>query len=63
TFSKNITDVTTLSSPIDNTEASYWESVSWYDYENELNESRKTIRLIDKQYLSQIEDQMIELLS
>ncbi len=63
TYSKNITDVNTLATPISSTEAAYWESVDWYTYENELNESRKTIRLLDKQFLGTVEDQMIELLT
>lgn len=61
--SKTVTAVTTLSTPIPIDEAIYWEAVSSYDYENELNESRKTIRLIDRQYLQDIEDEMVELLS
>lgn len=63
TFSKNVTSVNNLASPITSTEASYWESVDWFTYENELNESRKTIRLLDKQYIGLVEDQMIEILS
>lgn len=41
----------------------YWSPISMYDYEDELNESKKHIKLIDRQYISIIEDQMIELLS
>ena len=62
-YSKTVTDVTTLSTSIPTLEASYWDSVSSFTYENELNESRKTIRLLDKQYLGTVEDQMIELLT
>lgn len=62
-FSKTVTNVVTINTPISATEAAYWEAVDSYTYENELNESRKTIRLIDKQYLTSIEDQMIELLT
>ena len=61
TFSKNVSDVTTLSTPITQNEQVYWEQVSYYTYENELNESRKSIKLIDRQYVNFIEDQMIEL--
>lgn len=63
TVSKTVTSTSVISSPIPADELVYWEAVSSYDYENELNESRKTIKLIDRQYLSQIEDEMVELLS
>lgn len=63
TISKTITATTTINTPISANEAVYWEAVSVYDYENELNESRKTIKLIDRQYLKTIEDEMVELLS
>jgi len=56
-------DVDTIYTAIPADEEAYWEPVSYYDYENELNESRKHIKLIDRQYLTTIEDQMLELLS
>jgi len=49
--------------PIPVTEIPYWSSVVAYDYEEELNESRKQIRLIDKSYLNQIELEMKALLT
>lgn len=63
TYSKTVSDATTIATPIDSDEMAYWEAVDWYTYENEINESRKTIRLLDKQYLNAVEDQMIELLA
>lgn len=60
--SRTVTNTVIVHSAIPATEAVYWESVSFYDYENELNESRKSIKLIDRQYLDTIEDQIIELL-
>lgn len=63
TVSKTVTAVTTINIAIPEVEAIYWEPVSFYDYENELNESRKSINLIDRQFLTQIEDEMVELLS
>lgn len=63
TYSKTVSGVVVVNTPISATEAAYWEAVDSYTYENELNESRKTIRLIDKQYLTVVEDQMIELLT
>lgn len=62
-FSKTVSDVEIINTPIPESEASYWSPISFFDYENELNESRKTIRLLDKQYLTTVEDQMVELLA
>lgn len=60
--SRTVTNVTIVHTAISATETVYWEAVSAYDYENELNESKKSIKLIDRQYLDTIEDQIIELL-
>jgi hypothetical protein len=60
---RSVTSASTIYEAIPVDEIVYWEAVSSYDYENELNESRKNIKLIDRQYLDIIEDQMIELLS
>jgi len=56
-----ITNVATISQPISNLEASYWEPVSAYTYEDELNESRLHIRILDKAYIGKIEKDMREL--
>lgn len=61
--SRTVSSISTVYQPIPATEIPYWEPISAFDYENELNESRKNIKLIDKQYLNVIEDQMLELLS
>lgn len=61
--SRTVTSTTLTYRAIPALEAVYWSPVSYYDYEDELNESRKHIRLIDRQYISTIEDQMTELLS
>lgn len=63
TVSKSVSDATVIYNGIPVAEAAYWEQVSMYDYENELNESRKIIKLLDRQYLDIVEDQMIELLT
>lgn len=61
--SKSVSAVTIISTPIPVTELSYWEAVTAYDYENEFNESRKNIQLLDRQYIDQVEDQILELMS
>lgn len=61
--SRTCTNVLTVHTSIPSDEQIYWEAVSSYDYENELNEQRKNIKLIDKQYVNKLEDQLIELLS
>lgn len=60
--SKTITSTTTLSTPIPEEEVIYWSPVTAYDYETELNESRKSIKLLDSRYLNVVEDKMNELL-
>lgn len=63
THSVNVESVVTLNQPISNDEIPYWTAVTAYEYEDELNESRKQIRLIDKIYLNQIELEMKALLT
>ena len=63
TTTADVLSVTTINQPIPNDEIPYWSSVVAYDYEEELNESRKQIRLIDKSYLNQIELEMKALLT
>jgi len=57
----NVSLVNVVSQPINVTESSFWESVSYYDYEEELNESRSIIRILDKSYVGKIEKDMREL--
>ena len=58
-----ISSIDTVSTIIDPEIQSYFESVSFYDYENEANEKKKNIRLIDVAYVSEIERQFKKLLS
>ena len=44
---------TVLVETIPTVEQSYWRAVSIYDYEELLNEQRKTVKLIDKRYAEQ----------
>lgn len=57
-----ITGTTTTSQSIPTNEYAYWTYVSYMDYENELNESKRHIRLVDKSYVDQIEKEMSDLL-
>lgn len=61
--SRSVTSSTLTYRAVPLLEGAYWSPVNYYDYEDELNESRKHIKLIDRQYISTIEDQMSELLS
>lgn len=49
TTSANLTvnGVTTLAENFDETESVFWSPVTYYDYEVELNEAKKTIRLVE----------------
>ena len=57
----NITNSNTISTPISSDELIYWEPVSAYTYETEVNESKRSIKLIDKAYVDQIERELSEL--
>jgi hypothetical protein len=58
-----LSSITTLSTVIDTDIQSYFESVSYFDYENEVNEQKRNIRLIDVAYVSAIEREFKQLLS
>jgi hypothetical protein len=59
----SVSSVNTLSTSISSDIQAYFEGVSFYDYENEINEQKKNIRLIDLSYVTQIEEQFKALLS
>lgn len=50
-----INGIKTISQIIPDTEAAYWNPVSAYEYEAELNETKKHINLIKPSYVSDIE--------
>lgn len=54
----SISSVVMTDSPISNSEVSYWTSVSAYSNETILNESRKYIRLIDRNLVNAIEKEL-----
>lgn len=54
--------VETLSTSIDSTIQNYFIPVTFYEYEEELNEQRKNIRLLDTSYVSNLEEKFKELL-
>jgi len=57
----NVTSSNTLSQPITDLENSFWEAVDCYTYENELNESKFNIRILDRSYINKVEKDMREL--
>jgi hypothetical protein len=58
-----VSAVNTLSTSISSDIQSYFESVSFFDYEDELNEKKKNIRLIDLAYVQSIEQEFKNLMS
>lgn len=58
----NVSDVITIHTAIPVDEQVYWTYVTKYDYENQLNEQKKFIRLIDKSFVDQIEKELALLL-
>ena len=60
--SSTVSSVQTLSTSIDPTIQNYFTPVTFYEYEEELNEKRKNIRLLNSVYLRDIEEKFKELL-
>ena len=57
TNSTTISEVELINQPISNTEGSYWTTVFAFDYEFELNENKRHIKLIDSGLVEQIEEE------
>lgn len=53
-----IGSITLVSESLASTEADFWEPVSCYDYEYELNQKKKQIKLIDVRYRNEIEAEL-----
>jgi len=60
--SKTYTTVTLLVNNIPALQLNYWDPVYYYDYENEINERNKSIRVLDAQYSGQISKELKNLL-
>lgn len=58
-----VTSVTTIQQNFANNEAIYYSPYTYYDYENELNEQKRAINLIDNRYTSALERQFKQLLN
>lgn len=58
-----VTSATTLVETIAFTDAAYWEPISAYDYERELNEDKKEVKLLDVRYKGQAESELKRLMS
>ena len=53
-----IATATTVTETLASTEADYWEAVSCYDFEYELNQRKKQIKLLDSRYRNTIEAEL-----
>jgi hypothetical protein len=60
--SKTYTTVALVINNIPAVQTNYWEPVYCYDYENEINERNKSIRVLDAQYSTQISKELKNLL-
>lgn len=58
-----ITSINTLVETLAYTEASYWEPISFFDYERELNEDKKNIQLLDVRYKGLAEAELKRVMS
>lgn len=54
----NITLATTISSTIADTDAIFWTPVTYYEYENEKNEQKKEIQLIDIRHAGELDEEL-----
>lgn len=58
-----VSTVTTLVETIAYSDADYWQAVTFFDFENELNESKKEIQLLDVRFKGQAESELKRLMS
>lgn len=49
---------TLLANNIPTPEYSYWSPVTYYEYENEINENNKSIKMLNKNYIYKLNDEM-----
>lgn len=61
--SLQIANVTVLSTPIPLDETIYWTDVSFYDYEAQINESNKVMRIMDARYVEQSVNNLAAIMS
>lgn len=62
TYSSNTDSYTLLNTSIPDAEVIYWTQLNALDYESAINDSKKIIRLLDKNYLDQVENELSDLL-
>ena len=58
-----VASVTTTAETIASTDSAYWEPVSFYTYEVELNDSKKNMKLVDSRYRGQVENELKRIMS
>jgi len=56
------TSITTMANNIPTDESSYWSAVTYYDYENDINEKNKSIIVLDSSYTSVVSKNLKDLL-
>lgn len=61
--SGTVSSVTTLKQNIPSNELVYWEAITAYDYQNELNNEKKQIQLLDNRFSGQATKELKTLLS
>ena len=57
----NVTNTTLLNQPIPDAEGVFYSPVTFIEYEEELNESKFNIRILDRSYIGKIQKDMREL--
>jgi hypothetical protein len=57
------TEQTFVANNIPADEASFWSPVSYFDYEDEINENNKSIRVMNKSYYNVIAQNMKDIIA
>jgi len=58
----NFTSASIVTTNIPAAEEIYWKGVTYFDFENEVNEYNKTVRVIDRDYSQQMSDDLRKLM-
>lgn len=63
-ISKETHQLNTANTPLDDTfDSSEWSAVRYFDYENELNENKRSIELVDKNFAPRVREELDRLLN
>lgn len=59
----DVDSVTVIHETLASTDAPYWQAITYFEYEQELNEQKKYIKLLDPRYAKQAENDLRRIMS